>query len=582
MAWAFWGLPWFFLSAIIYVHNSKGTLEIETADPNVQVAVKQNGEVVEVVDAKSGWKISLKSGEYELAMQGSTDQVQLDKNSVVVKRGDTIKVKVTLKPPVVSDSKSEISYLKSPLPAIGSLIGPNGKWKLPPGASPPAIAPFDEKKAKEHQKAWSKYLGVPVEITNSIGMKFVLIPPGEFMMGSRGSDGYAGDRRENPQHRVRITKPFYFGVYAVTQEDYERVMGVNPSYFSATGQGNDQVAGQDTKRFPVENVSWEDAENFCCQMSEIKEENAASRLYRLPSEAQWQYACRAGTTARWYFGARSDENNAAESQLSDYAWFAGNSGGRTHAVGEKKPNAWDLYDIHGNVLEWCADWYDMDYYKVSPLIDPTGPLSGSRRVLLGGCWNQDACGCRDANRGHYEPWYRNGGTGFRVALVVPDTVGERAKMIGALETGRPSGSLTVDKPSPPSASTSFVRLPAIGSLIGPDGKWKLPPGAPPPAIAPFDEKKAKEHQAAWAKYLGVPVEITNSIGMKFVLIPPGEFEMGSPKELIEEELKAHGDDGWYEDHLPGEGPQHRVRITKPFCLGAYGRDAGGIPAGHGC
>ena len=146
--------------------------------------MKQNGEVVEVVDAKSGWKISLKSGEYELAMQGSTDQVQLDENSVVVKRGKTVKVKVRLKPLAISNSKSEISYFKSPLPAIGSLIGSDGKWKLPPGAPPPAIAPFDAKKAKEHQAAWAKHLGVPVEITNSIGMKLVLIPPGEFMMGS--------------------------------------------------------------------------------------------------------------------------------------------------------------------------------------------------------------------------------------------------------------------------------------------------------------------------------------------------------------------------------------------------------------
>ena len=173
------------LSVMIYVRNSKGTLEIETDDPNVQVAVKQNGEVVEVVDAKSGWKISLKSGEYELAMQGSPDRVQLNQNSVVVKRGDAVKVKATLKrASPISNPKSQISNFKSPLPAVGSLIGPDGKWKLPPGAPPPAIAPFDAKKAKEHQEAWAKYLGVPVEITNSIGMKLVLIPPGEFKMGS--------------------------------------------------------------------------------------------------------------------------------------------------------------------------------------------------------------------------------------------------------------------------------------------------------------------------------------------------------------------------------------------------------------
>ena len=233
--------------ALITVATRRGTLEIETDDPNVQVAVKQNGELVQVVDAKSGWKISLKSGEYELAMQGSTDQVRLDKNSVVVKRGDTVKVKVTL----ISNPKSEISNLKSPLPPA--------PWKLPAGAPPPAVAPFDEKKAKEHQEAWAKYLGVPVEITNSIGMKLVLIPPGEFEMGSPKElieeelRAHAGDQwykehlpGEGPQHRVRITQPYYLAEYLVTQDEYERVIGKNPSSFCATGvdEGNrDKVAG---------------------------------------------------------------------------------------------------------------------------------------------------------------------------------------------------------------------------------------------------------------------------------------------------------------------------------------------------
>ena len=157
-----------------------GTLVIESDDPNVQVAVKQGGQVVEVVDARSGWKLSLKSGQYELAPQGSTDQFQLDRDSVTVRRGDVVKVKLTLKRPSsplppgegqgvrvaeIPNSKSQISNRKSEIP-------------------PPAVAPFDEKKAKEHQEAWAKYLGVPVEITNSIGMRLVLIPPGEFDMGS--------------------------------------------------------------------------------------------------------------------------------------------------------------------------------------------------------------------------------------------------------------------------------------------------------------------------------------------------------------------------------------------------------------
>ena len=317
------------LAAIISVYTSKGTLEIVSDDPNVQVAAKQNGEVVEVVDAKSGWKITLKSGQYELATQGSTDKFQFDQDSVVVKRGDTVKVKVTLKrSPPISNLQTEISGFKSPLPAIGSLIGPDGKWKLPPGAPPPAVAPFDAKKAKDHQEAWAKHLGVPVEITNSIGMKLVLIPPGEFMMGSpkeliEEELKVCGDGQwfkehlpgEAPRHCVRITRPFYLGMYLVTQEEYQRVTGANPSGFSVTGMSKDKVADQDTKRFPVESVSWWGADDFCSRLSEMAEEKLAGRRYRLPSEAQWEYACRAGSTGRWFFSAASTVRTAAEEEV---------------------------------------------------------------------------------------------------------------------------------------------------------------------------------------------------------------------------------------------------------------------------
>ncbi len=154
--------------------------------------------------------------------------------------------------------------------------------------SPPAIAPFDAKKAKEHQEAWAKHLGMPVEITNSIGMKMVLIPPGEFMMGSPkelieeelkrpDNDQWYKEHlpSEGPQHRVRITRPFYLGTYLVTQGEYEKVMGNNPSEFSATGKQKDKIGGQETKRFPVENVSWDDAVEFCRKLSDLPEERAA-------------------------------------------------------------------------------------------------------------------------------------------------------------------------------------------------------------------------------------------------------------------------------------------------------------------
>ena len=201
---------------------------------------------------------------------------------------------------------------------------------------------------------WREHSGLPIEITNSIGMKLVLIPPGEFTMGSPrelireelltpGIEDWYKDRLpgEGPRHLVRITRPFYFGEYLVTQEEYQRVMGINPSEFSATGNGKGKVAGEDTRRCPAENVSWDDAQEFCRKLSNLPEEQSAGRTYQLPYEAQWEYACRAGSIGRFSFDAsgsavpKESENN----RLLDYGWFDGNSGGKTHPVGEKKPNA---------------------------------------------------------------------------------------------------------------------------------------------------------------------------------------------------------------------------------------------------
>ena len=323
------------------------------------------------------------------------------------------------------------------LPAVGSLIGADGQWRLPPGAPPPALAPFDPPKAKEHQTAWAKHLGVPVELTNSIGMKLVLIPPGEFMMGSpkeliadelrtRASDGwYTGHLAgEGPQHRVRITKPFYLATDLVTQGEYQQVMGTNPSGFSATGRNKDKVAGQNTKRFPVECVSWDEAVEFCRRLTEMPEEKAGGRTYRLPSEAQWEYACRAGSTGRYSFNsARSRApKEHEEHELSHYGWYgySDNADGMTHAVGGKWPGAWGLYDMYGNVWEWCQDWYDKDYYAKSPADDPAGPLGGSFRVLRGGGWCEPAWRCRSAIRFDSGLGLTYSGLGFRVSQVLAD------------------------------------------------------------------------------------------------------------------------------------------------------------------
>ncbi len=246
----------------------------------------------------------------------------------------------------------------------------------------------------------------PGTITNSRGMKFTLIKAGEFLKGSPDTDKDAFDD-EKPQHRVRITRPFYMGIHEVTQAQYEAVMGNNPSWFAATGQAKDKLAGQSTRQHPVEGVSWLDAVKFCNKLSELEGLTPFNAIdgenvrvsdwrvkgYRLPTEAEWEYACRAKTTGRYSFGEEGAD-------LGQYACFAGNSGDMTHPVGTRQPNAFGLFDMHGNVWEWCWDSYDKDYYKQSRGDDPTGPdIAGAAvRVIRGGSWDYDPRFCRSTYR----------------------------------------------------------------------------------------------------------------------------------------------------------------------------------------
>jgi formylglycine-generating enzyme required for sulfatase activity/serine/threonine protein kinase len=244
---------------------------------------------------------------------------------------------------------------------------------------------------------------------NGLKMKFAYIPPGEFMMGSPESEAVRNGNEK--QHRVRITKPFYMAVFSVTQSEYERVMGKNPSWFSSTGNGKNDVAGMDTSRFPVEYVSWDEAMEFCRKFTES--EQKAGRLpagwkYTLPTEAQWEYACRAGTTTAY---------NVGETISMKDARIGATKFGRTTVVGSYKPNAWGLYDMHGNVWQWCADWYDDKYYDNSPADDPLGPTRGATRVFRGGSWNDGPVLCRSTHRNGDEPAIRICHLGVRVARV---------------------------------------------------------------------------------------------------------------------------------------------------------------------
>jgi formylglycine-generating enzyme required for sulfatase activity len=243
------------------------------------------------------------------------------------------------------------------------------------------------------------------KLTNSIGMKMVRIPAGTFTMGSPLSE--AGRDNSEAQHEVEITRSFFLGIYHVTQGEYEKVVGRNPSHFCPTGGGAAVLKGLDWRTLPVEHVSWDDAVAFCKKLSAMPGERAARRVYRLPTEAEWEYACRGGAKAplAYHYGDKLAMNQANVS---------GAGVNRTSKVGSYKPNAWGLYDMHGNVWQMCHDYYDANYYRVSPKKDPTGPKAGTNWVARGGSWLNGPSQCRTAFRAWVSPNQRNNIVGFRV------------------------------------------------------------------------------------------------------------------------------------------------------------------------
>jgi formylglycine-generating enzyme required for sulfatase activity len=251
------------------------------------------------------------------------------------------------------------------------------------------------------------------ERANSLGMKFVLIPAGRFVMGSPEDEVDRGT--DEAQHEVAISRPFYFGVTEVTQAQYEKVTGSNPSFFSKAGAGRERVEGLNTPNHPVESVSWNDTAAFCQKLGELAAEKG--NTYRLPTEAEWEYACRAGTRTATHFGDSIDSNQANFNGLSPYRTAEGGPfWRRTTLVADYQPNAFGLYDMHGGVQEWCADWYSADYYAKSPKADPTGPNKGRERVLRGGAWVHSGKACRSAARNKQAPDAAVYSFGFRVVL----------------------------------------------------------------------------------------------------------------------------------------------------------------------
>jgi len=286
----------------------------------------------------------------------------------------------------------------------------------PPAERAPEVYaqwPFDAAEARKRQKETAEKLGVPAEKAVDLGgarIELVLVPAGEFDMGSPAAEKLNYNESEMHVHRVRITKPFWMGKYELPQDAWEKVMGKNPSFYK-------------NPRNPVERVSWNDCQEF------LKKLNAAGRdkgAFRLPTEAEWEYACRAGTKTPFCFGETVSTDQA--NYYGEFFYGAGKAGvnrKKTVPVGSLPASPWGLCEMHGNVGEWCQDWFARDYYEKSPKDDPPGPangaanaLSGPTRVWRGGSLGSDPAVCRSANRCAAVPGDTSTNIGLRVVLTV--------------------------------------------------------------------------------------------------------------------------------------------------------------------
>jgi formylglycine-generating enzyme required for sulfatase activity len=287
---------------------------------------------------------------------------------------------------------------------VDRLLSSLDRWlkeQAEPAVSPPAVpAPLKEARLPGPGQAIGRgepppaVPAPPKEVLNSLGMKFAWIPPGTFLMGSPKSE--VGRGFDETQHGMTLTQGFYLGVHQVTQAQWQAVMGSNPSKF--TGDN-----------LPVETVSWDDCHEFCKKLTDRE-----NKLYRLPTEAEWEYACRAGTATAFSFGETISTDQA---NYNGKRYLRGEEGvyrGMTTSVGSFPPNAWGLYDMHGNVREWCEDWYGN--YSKGDFIDYECYDNGNARILRGGCWNSDPVRCRAAARAMSAPSCRGATFGCRVAL----------------------------------------------------------------------------------------------------------------------------------------------------------------------
>lgn len=267
------------------------------------------------------------------------------------------------------------------------------------------------------------------EFMNSLGMRFVLVQPGSFFMGSPEEESMRYP--DEIQHAVEISRPFYIATCPVTQADFELLMEVNPSWFSPKGKGAKIIRSKDTQRHPVESVTWDEAVDFCRRLSDYPEEKSQGRAYRLPTEAEWEFACRGGSLfgepSPFCFSRPRYQLSSREANFDGRFPYGAERVGpflqQTTPVGSFPPNALGIHDMHGNVWEWCLDWYD-EYVQASEVQrDPLGAVDGVERVVRGGSWYTEGQDCRAANRNHLGPQRRCDDVGFRLVLPVPGYAG---------------------------------------------------------------------------------------------------------------------------------------------------------------
>ena len=395
--------------------TDNGTVKITGTDDRMKVSIDGGDILIENV----GKPITIRAGRHNLLV--TRDGLTVKTEAFEISRGLEKVLEVTYTRP----KPDELAKAETPK-ATGS----------EPGLAPPAAAKSSAAAAPVNPSPRNE----PEYIITVAGrIKLRLIPAVNFMMGS---DDGRGDSDEHPRHPVRITRPFYLGVYELTQRQFKEVMGRNPSYFSSEGPGKERIAGASTDAHPVEGVSWADAVLFCNKLSEKEGLKAFYQIdgetvtvlswsgdgYRLPTEAEWEYA------------AGGDPED-----LGGSAWYDRNSGNVTHPVGQKRPNRFGLYDVLGNVWEWCWDGYDEGYYKLSPSEDPRGPSEVARRVVRGGSYDGNPRYCRSADRYPDVPEDRGRSLGFRVA---------RAQSGQLTKAEAPKAAVSEPSPASPAAAKS--------------------------------------------------------------------------------------------------------------------------------